>query len=348
MKRGYTSRNDQGQGGFTLVELLVGMVVGLFLMAVVVQLFLSNKQAYRLQEQLARAQENGRFALEFISRDLRQADFWGCAQPGTVQNLLDADGDASDNGWDEAGSGFELMEAGNLLGIKGPGGGYHVAAAAASVAGLPNSDAFTIVGATGLPAQVSATMAGVAAPVTIASNPQGIAPGDRVIISDCQVGDIFMVTNDTDGNALTLEHASTAGNDNSSGSLQKTYDATAQVYPVQSVTYSVDVSNGVPVLRRSDASNANQPVVEGVEKLRILLGEDTTGDGTANRYVTINNVTDLTAVVSARIWVMVRTDAEINDAPVPVTFADSPQITPTDNRSRRVFTSTIFLRNRLP
>jgi len=346
MIHSFTRKHDTAQDGFTLVELLVGMVIGLFLMAVLVQLFISNKQAYRLQENLARAQENGRFALEFISRDLRQADFWGCAQPGAVQNLLDTDGDATDNGWDETGSGFDLMEAGNLLGIKGPPGGYHVAAAAANVAGLPNADAVTIVGATGTPAQVAATMPGVASPVTIAANPQGIAPTNRVIVSDCQGGDLFMVTNDTDGNPLTLEHASTAGNDNSSGSLQRTYDATAQVYPVQSVTYSVDVSNGVPVLRRSDRSNANQPVVEGVEKIRVLFGEDTTGDGTANRYVSINNVTDLTAVVSARIWVMVRTDEEINDAPVPVTFAGTT-ITPTDRRSRRVFTSTISLRNRL-
>jgi type IV pilus assembly protein PilW len=61
----------QRQRGVTLVELLVAMLVSLVLMAGIVEIFLSNKRTYRLQEALARVQEDGRFAVEALNRDIR-------------------------------------------------------------------------------------------------------------------------------------------------------------------------------------------------------------------------------------------------------------------------------------
>lgn len=65
------------QDGVSLIELMVALVVGLILLAGLIQVYLSNKQSYNAQEQLARMQENGRFAMELITRDLRRAGFWG-------------------------------------------------------------------------------------------------------------------------------------------------------------------------------------------------------------------------------------------------------------------------------
>lgn len=65
------------QRGVTLIELMVALVVGLILLAGLIQVYLSTKQSYNAQEQLARMQENGRFAMELITRDLRRAGFWG-------------------------------------------------------------------------------------------------------------------------------------------------------------------------------------------------------------------------------------------------------------------------------
>ena len=57
--------------GFTLVELMIALVLGLFLVGGVLAVFLSNSQTFRTNEALSRIQENGRFAVEFISSDLR-------------------------------------------------------------------------------------------------------------------------------------------------------------------------------------------------------------------------------------------------------------------------------------
>jgi len=71
--------------GFGLVEILVAMAIGLFLLAGVIQVLVSSKQSYRTNEALARVQESGRIALDFIARDIRLAGFSpvleGCGSP---------------------------------------------------------------------------------------------------------------------------------------------------------------------------------------------------------------------------------------------------------------------------
>jgi type IV pilus assembly protein PilW len=63
------------QQGLSLVELMVALVLGLVLMTGVLQVFLSSRQTYSANEAMARMQENGRFALEFISRSARLAGY---------------------------------------------------------------------------------------------------------------------------------------------------------------------------------------------------------------------------------------------------------------------------------
>ncbi len=66
------------QQGMTLIEIMVALMLGAFLLAGVMQIFLSSKQTYRIQDNMSRMQENGRFAMEFISRDIRMADYKEC------------------------------------------------------------------------------------------------------------------------------------------------------------------------------------------------------------------------------------------------------------------------------
>jgi len=61
------------QQGFTLVELMIGMIIGLVLLLVIGTVFVSSQGVFREQEDNARVQENGRFALEIIGRSIRQA-----------------------------------------------------------------------------------------------------------------------------------------------------------------------------------------------------------------------------------------------------------------------------------
>lgn len=65
------------QGGLSLIELMIALLVGLLLLGGLSQIYLSSKQSYNAQEQLARMQEGGRFAMDLITRDLRRAGYWG-------------------------------------------------------------------------------------------------------------------------------------------------------------------------------------------------------------------------------------------------------------------------------
>ena len=63
--------------GLSLVELMVAMVISLVLLAGVMQIYLYSKKNYLIQDSLARLQENGRYAMDLLSRDLRLAGYFG-------------------------------------------------------------------------------------------------------------------------------------------------------------------------------------------------------------------------------------------------------------------------------
>ena len=80
------SKNSTGKGnstvgrqsGLSLIELMVALGIGAFLVLGVVTVFLANKDSARLENSLARLQENGRFALDLLREDLHQAQYLGC------------------------------------------------------------------------------------------------------------------------------------------------------------------------------------------------------------------------------------------------------------------------------
>jgi type IV pilus assembly protein PilW len=67
----------RAQAGLTLIELMVAMVLGIVLMGVAMNVFLSTRETHRVVTNLARVQENGRFALEQISQVIRMTGYQG-------------------------------------------------------------------------------------------------------------------------------------------------------------------------------------------------------------------------------------------------------------------------------
>ncbi|NOS87694.1 MAG: hypothetical protein HOP34_03995, partial [Methylococcaceae bacterium] len=67
------------QNGLTMVEFLIAMMLGVFLTGGLIQLFADSRKTYQVQEGLSRVQENGRFALDFIARDIRMSGYRGCS-----------------------------------------------------------------------------------------------------------------------------------------------------------------------------------------------------------------------------------------------------------------------------
>ena len=74
--------------GFTLVELMVSLVVGLVVMGAAITVFLANSRTYATTESLGRVQENIRVAFELMARDMREAAGNPCEKNLPVYNVL--------------------------------------------------------------------------------------------------------------------------------------------------------------------------------------------------------------------------------------------------------------------
>src|SRR5689334_12783834 len=72
------------QSGTSLVEILIWMTVSILLLTVISTLYVNAKQATRVNDTLARLQENARFALYILDQDLRTAGFRGCSGAATA------------------------------------------------------------------------------------------------------------------------------------------------------------------------------------------------------------------------------------------------------------------------
>ena len=323
------------QHGVTLVELMVALALGLLITVAMLKVYVDASRMYRFNEGLARVQENGRFALEFIRRDARVAGFWGCYSDAPLTNQISATSDA----WLD-------VAAGHITGTNDDG--------------LNSADSITFRSATGSGTLVNTTMTAISGDVSVDSVAT-ITSGMPVLISDCNNGDIFQVTGIS---GTSLAHAA-GTNTNTSANLSKAYASGSRVYQAQQSTFCIapGADPSQPSLRRlinptsgqTCASNGDE-LIEGVENLQILYGEDTdadsegaNGDGTANRYVPIGTASlDIDRVVSVRLSLLARSlNNNLTTAPSPYTF-NGTAVTPgaTDKYLRKVFTTTITLRNK--
>ena len=107
--------------------------------------------------------------------------------------------------------------------------------------------------------------------------------------------------------------------------------------PVVLTTTSYSINNGIsgqPAVFKNDGVN-NLELIEGIEDMQILYGEDTNADNTPDYYVSAGNISDMNKVVSIRVVLTVRS-------------LDAKLMLTGDGRLRRNFISTIAVRNRLP
>ena len=329
--------HPRSQQGITLIELMIALVIGLLATGAMLKVYVDSSRLYRFNEGLARIQENGRFGLEFIRRDARMAGFWGCNHVGPsapdaiLDNLIRTD--ASDHP-DYISSGIDSK---NGLGSNAP-------------------DEITFSGARRLVDTLRATMSGYGQHLRVVSG-VGINTRDALLISDCINADIFVVTGIFGGGANNVRHEDGSQN-NTSRDLTVMYKKkNSSLYSVQQTTFCI-APGADPAklsLRRhvnqqdgEDCATHGDELVEGIENMQILMGEDTDGDGTANRYVPPDPGLDMDRVVSVRISLLaVSPNNNMTTEPATYFFNGVP-VTPndTDRYLRKVFTTTITLRNK--
>jgi type IV pilus assembly protein PilW len=72
--------------GFSLVELMVAMVIGLVLIGGAAQVYINSRATYAVNETAARLQETARYALSILEPDIRMAGYWGLAKDHLLIN----------------------------------------------------------------------------------------------------------------------------------------------------------------------------------------------------------------------------------------------------------------------
>jgi type IV pilus assembly protein PilW len=321
------------QKGISMVEILVALVISLFLLGGIVQVYLGNKTTFKFTNALAEIQENGRFALDWMSQDLRMSNEWSCVKfnPADTDNINNTLSAATVTNYDSNFHDFvgeEAIEGTNNTGLNG-------------------SDTVTIRG--GKPGQANVKSPFVPAGTASLNVTTGsrIGQGDFVLVTRCGTNDLLIaaeadilrVTNSTSVAANTLLTFA--------GSKSQQFENDASVIELQTVTYNIaNGASGEPSLFRTEFGTAVE-LVEGIEDMQILYGVDSDNDESANQYLSSNNVADFDDVVSIRLMLLVHSiDDFVAEAPQTYSF-NGAQTTPADRRLRQVFTATVALRNRI-
>lgn len=361
MSRHYT------QQGLSLVEVMVAMTIGLILMAGVVQVFISSKSSSRLNASIGQLQEDGRFALNFLNRDIRMAGYAGCTRYGPITNTLN---NPTNLAYD-----FAV----GIFGFNDVSATTPAALAAIGATPKASTDAIIIRREADNPvrvvqnnnsAQVFLENTGVETGACSDGTDRisGICQTDILMISDCTKSRVFQAGNITStgsgtGLALNLTHpaSGTPGNaisswGGASAPTSERFDTSAYIVKIVSYAYYIKNNNlGIPSLYRKDGMSPEVELAQGIDDMQILYGVDNTPTDTnqsADVYQTANAVTNTNwaNVVSVRLNLLVRT-VENNVAGGAQTYRfNGGNVTvssSTDRYIRKEFANQVALRNRL-
>jgi prepilin-type N-terminal cleavage/methylation domain-containing protein len=319
------------QYGMTLIELMVALAIGAFLMIGAVTVFMQSRSTFRVTESLARLQENARFALEAMEPDIRMAHYWGLtATTSNIENRA-ASTDANGPGPDTCGNNFtiDLDRA-----IAGSNNSYTFACAGTPVVET-NSDTLVVRRASEDPETLPLSGANTLRTQTV----RGTA-NSEIFVGAASPADFNVVTSQTHRLLVNGYYVSR------SSSLGAT----------------------VPSLRvhtlLADGTMQNQELVVGVEDMQVQFGVDTDAPDTINRgsidrYVNSDDalITPGNAgfnpnavILAVRLWLRVRAERPENGFTDTATYTYADQnFGPFNDGFRRfLLTKTIYLRNARP
>lgn len=361
------------QSGFSILELLISLLLGLVVVAGIVQLFVGNSRTYEVVTAQSRLQENSRYAFEFITEAARDAGFFGCAPEndfvikglvGNWANIPEYNINEAINGFEANGDGTYLptdlltlprTEGGADINVHIPGNG---------IDGTILDAASDVV----IFRSVEQPVARLNAVLQSDGEPEVFTPGgepsfevdDVVVISDCEQAAMVKVTGVTvAGDVTTLERDTAATGSNFDNAdpvttgggdilpvtlsvLGRAYGGATTVGRVQTTIFFIadstatnEAGENINSLWRKRGADSPVELVQGVETMQVFYGVDTTNDGApnVNRYVTIDNVADLNSVVAVRV----RLDITSSE---PILRQDGVR-----DRLRRTFSKTISIRN---
>ncbi|WP_263078357.1 PilW family protein [Endozoicomonas sp. Mp262] len=343
------------QWGFTLVELMVALLLAMVLITGVGSLYLSTNRTYTLQEELARVQENARTAMDLLVREIRMSAHSGCPPWVNFANALYSN-DPARQWMAHVDKGISGIPAGN------------------DTANIIDHNALSEAIALhwiDWENSVSVSSHNTTESIISVAGGHGFNQGDLLALIAPGCSQISVVIGGADTTASSVSHwAATAGSLYNCTSLIKGHfncmdngkgddtfgHSDSLLAPVVSTAYYIRESNGVPTLYRrrggetaSGNRHSAEALVEGIEGLRFLYGQDTDGDGIVNQYRSASDIGLFSKgwhdVTSVKIELLARSFQDVAPEPQPYFFA-GVKTTPEDQYIRRAFMATVGLRNR--
>ncbi|PPU76248.1 pilus assembly protein PilW [Xanthomonas cucurbitae] len=377
----------RGIAGISLIEMMIAMVIGLVLMLGVIQVFSASRTASMLAEGNARAQENGRFALEFLQRDIRMAGHFGCVNDQA--HFVRGEGDPVVTTGAASGSGHPLDFSVSIQGYEAPNtkppASLTIGATWALPANLPSAIS-KLNPRGGSDILVLRYLAPESVPITtLTSGSTSVASfdataGRRLTEGGQASPNLFGIADCA--HATVFKGAYESGKVTANGTNLSKYSTRpsgqALIYRAESLVYYVGTSaaSGEPVLMRARSNGADdyatpEELVEGIENMQLLFGLDQTDNmsttsppvGNISSQAVASDVSTGTDAVAAAQWrrvgqvqvgILARSPTP-SAAERPANAVRNPsalgisfaQPTQADGRYRMTYESTIALRNRL-
>jgi len=323
----------QKQRGFTVVEIMVSMALGLIVMAMVLNVFINTKQSHIQNDRISDVLENGRFAVRQLENDLKTVGYMGgmydtslLYQDTSLSIASAADcGTTSETDW-----AFDVTTYKHIQFIN-----KATASAASTQHKCISSSAI----------QPDTDVLVIKRTYTIdETNNASKTDNSPYLRTDYSSGCLWWYNSSS-------STAPTGGNCPTSGFKDWRY--ITNIYYIRKTNDNGEV---IPTLcRKSLTSASNAPVMadtclaEGIEKFHVQFGIDTSSprDGVPDRYLSDPTPAQMQRVTSAKIYVLARADKE---DPVfannkTYNFGNYTNYAPGDNYYRRVYSTTVLLRN---
>jgi type IV pilus assembly protein PilW len=326
---------ERKQSGFSLVELMVGMVLGLMLISGAVSIYLASKRSYVEVEQVAALTESARFAEQLMGDSLRHAGFFGQVSPSSIERDPSHADVAVDCDDDEPLLG--LAKVHNLDQFV-----YAETATSKDVLGciddaMPNTDVLVI--------------------KHVASQPYTDGPRDSFDPNDPSQGNGVIDTPDPLRNDKTYVLTNNITGMMFDGSdtvpSMAVPGGTAWEYQYE-VFYIRD--DAVPylsrkILRINTSGTAmelvTEDIAEGVEDLRVTLGYDSNNDGEVDTFKTPTTLSNWSDVQSVEVTMLTRSatrDVQYTDTKV-YRLGGGTVGPKNDNYRRLISYASVSLRN---
>lgn len=352
------------QRGFSLIELMVALTIGLILVGGIIAVYLAQVQTYKTTGSQGEIQDEENALAALVTPAVRSAGFLGCSNVALATSNLNPGGSpplgnlgtvaAMVTGYDytgTAGSGTTFaIAADNPANDASTGDWSPTLDASLSGDVLPGSDVLVVLGAAPLssPTSVAAISAGssnltVQSAAGITSTPQFAA------ISDCAKALVFQVTSVA---GTTLGHTAGSGAlANQTSAFTVNFQPNAQFIPLQQTAFfAAHNANGDSTLMRATLLQGNtwniQPLVPGVETMQLLYGVG--ANGVTTQYVPASAVTDWTQVNTVRLGFLLEGQPGSGSAgnnPTTFNVLGTQFTVPADTRLRHVYEMTINVRN---